>query len=339
MKSSDLWLSHVGVPSAFVARVTVYPYPDRHAITDYDINFWFGSCKSIGGMVAREEGKNSSYAYTAYLAFPDQESLDTALSLNDNMISPDEYLSVHDLQIQVVEKSKYDTAIIAQMDYLLATDTHILILEGIKTRSGFGPTDITVGDPIPERYKPRKRNIDPEFPLALKSFDGSLLGKNVGPEAKTSHTSKVDLQIFTVAGYPYELPKYATPGSAGFDIVAHVNEPVVILPAQIVKIATGLKVAIPPGYELQIRSRSGLALNNSIVVANSPGTIDSDYRGEICVLLLNAGSSSFTVTPGLKVAQAVLAPVYQASFVQVKAEEELGKTQRGEGGFGSTGLH
>jgi deoxyuridine 5'-triphosphate nucleotidohydrolase len=124
------------------------------------------------------------------------------------------------------------------------------------------------------------------------------------------------------------------------DLYTHIQKffpPKKMSMSNVYKIPTGIKVAIPPGYELQIRSRSGLTVNNGIIVANAPGTIDSDYRSEICVLLTNIGVEPFTVQPKMRIAQAVLCPVVQANFVIVK-EADLGKTARGEGGFGSTGL-
>jgi dUTP pyrophosphatase len=130
------------------------------------------------------------------------------------------------------------------------------------------------------------------------------------------------------------LPAYATNGAAGMDLVAAVAEPVTIAPGQRSLIPTGLAIALPPGYELQIRPRSGLALRNGIVLPNSPGTIDEDYRGEIQVIVLNAGSEPFRVERGTRIAQAVLAPVVRAAWEEVP---DLDVTARNEGGFGSTG--
>lgn len=131
------------------------------------------------------------------------------------------------------------------------------------------------------------------------------------------------------------LPAYATSGAAGMDLVAAVTEPVTIAPGQRALIPTGLAIALPAGYELQIRPRSGLALRNGIVLPNSPGTIDEDYRGEIQVIVLNAGAEPFVVERGARIAQAVLAPVVRASWDEVA---DLDVTTRGRGGFGSTGL-
>ena len=130
------------------------------------------------------------------------------------------------------------------------------------------------------------------------------------------------------------LPVYATEGAAGMDLLAAVAAPVVIASGQRVLIPTGLAIALPPGYELQIRPRSGLALRNGIVLPNSPGTIDEDYRGEVQVIVLNTGTEPFVVERGARIAQAVLAPVVRAGWDEV---ENLDDTARGHGGFGSTG--
>lgn len=134
------------------------------------------------------------------------------------------------------------------------------------------------------------------------------------------------------AGLP--LPAYATSGAAGMDVVS--AEDVVIAPGARHAVATGLAVAIPEGYEIQVRPRSGLALKHGITVPNTPGTIDSDYRGEMKVILINLGDEPFTVQRGDRVAQLVLAPVVQAAWDEVA---ELDATERGAGGFGSTGGH
>jgi len=130
------------------------------------------------------------------------------------------------------------------------------------------------------------------------------------------------------------LPVYATEGAAGMDLLAAVTEPMVIEPGQRVLIPTGLAIALPAGYELQVRPRSGLALRNGIVLPNSPGTIDEDYRGEIQVIVLNTGSEPFRVERGARIAQAVLAPVVRAAWDEVA---DLDVTARNAGGFGSTG--
>lgn len=133
-------------------------------------------------------------------------------------------------------------------------------------------------------------------------------------------------------GEGLDLPAYATDGAAGMDVVS--AEDVTIAPAARHAVATGLAVAIPPGYEIQVRPRSGLALKHGITVANAPGTIDSDYRGEVKVILINHGSDAFAIRRGDRIAQLVLAPVTCAGWLEV---EHLEETARGEGGFGSTG--
>ena len=130
------------------------------------------------------------------------------------------------------------------------------------------------------------------------------------------------------------LPAYATTGAAGMDVVS--AEDVVIAPGARHAVATGLAMAIPAGYEIQVRPRSGLALKHGITVPNTPGTIDSDYRGELKVILINLGDEPFAIQRGDRVAQLVLAPVVQAAWDEVA---ELDATTRGEGGFGSTGGH
>ncbi|MBV9538907.1 MAG: dUTP diphosphatase [Acidisphaera sp.] len=131
------------------------------------------------------------------------------------------------------------------------------------------------------------------------------------------------------------LPAYATEGAAGMDVLAAVEAPVSIEPGGRTLIPTGLRIALPPGYELQIRPRSGLALRHGILLPNSPGTIDEDYRGELQIIVLNAGDAAFTVERGMRIAQAVLAPVVRAVW---RETERLEETARGAGGFGSTGL-
>ena len=135
-------------------------------------------------------------------------------------------------------------------------------------------------------------------------------------------------------GHGLDLPAYATSGAAGMDVLS--AEGVTIRPGQRHAVATGLSVAIPEGYEIQVRPRSGLAFKHGISVPNTPGTIDSDYRGELKVILINHGSDDFPIARGDRIAQLVLAPVTQAAWDEV---EELDETARGEGGFGSTGGH
>ena len=135
-------------------------------------------------------------------------------------------------------------------------------------------------------------------------------------------------------GADLPLPSYATAGAAGMDLLAAVAAPVVVPPGGRALIPTGLAIALPPGHELQIRPRSGLALRHGIVLPNSPGTIDEDYRGELQVIVLNAGDAPFSIERGMRIAQAVLAPVLRVAWAEV---DTLDPTVRGEGGFGSTG--
>ena len=131
-----------------------------------------------------------------------------------------------------------------------------------------------------------------------------------------------------------EIPFYASTGSSGADVKAFLKEDLEIPPGESALIPTGLRFAIPHGYEIQVRPRSGLALKNQITVLNSPGTIDADYRGEVGIILINLGKKAFLVSPGMRIAQLVLAPVVQANFISVG---ELVTTERGTGGFGHTG--
>ena len=131
------------------------------------------------------------------------------------------------------------------------------------------------------------------------------------------------------------LPKYETEGSSGLDLAANIDEQIEILPGKSAIIPTGLAVAIPKDFEIQIRPRSGLAAKSQISVLNTPGTIDADYRGELKVILINLGSKVFAVEKGLRIAQMVLSPVIKATFKEVT---ELESTKRGSGGFGSTGI-
>lgn len=131
------------------------------------------------------------------------------------------------------------------------------------------------------------------------------------------------------------LPSYATIGAAGMDLLAAVNEPITILSQEIALIPTGLQIALPHNYELQIRPRSGLALKHGILLPNSPGTIDEDYRGEVKVILLNTGKKSFVVERGMRIAQAIIAPVIRAVWEETDILEE---TERSCRGFGSTGV-
>ena len=135
-------------------------------------------------------------------------------------------------------------------------------------------------------------------------------------------------------GKDLPLPKYETTGSAGMDLLAAIDEPLTIKPAEIKLVKTGIAFALEEGFEAQVRPRSGLALKNGITVLNTPGTIDSDYRGEVCVILINHSQTDFTITRGMRIAQVVIAKYEQAQIAEV---ENLDETARGAGGFGSTG--
>ena len=130
------------------------------------------------------------------------------------------------------------------------------------------------------------------------------------------------------------LPEYSTAQSAGMDLRAFITEPIILRALDRALIPTGLYIEIPEDYEAQVRPRSGLAIKHGVTVLNSPGTIDADYRGEVCVELVNLSNTPFTVEPGERIAQLVFAKYEKADFIKV---EELSETERGEGGFGHTG--
>ena len=142
------------------------------------------------------------------------------------------------------------------------------------------------------------------------------------------------MKVKIVNHSPYPSPAYATPQSAGVDLRAHLEEPVILAPLQRAMVPTGLYIALPAGFEAQVRPRSGLAAKHGITVLNTPGTIDADYRGEIRVILVNLSDQPFEVVPGERIAQMVIARHEQVSWEEV---DELDATERGEGGFGSTG--
>ena len=131
------------------------------------------------------------------------------------------------------------------------------------------------------------------------------------------------------------LPDYATCGAAGMDIAAHINTAVNLTPFARAAIATGFSMQLPHGYEAQIRPRSGLALKHGVTVANAPGTIDSDYRGEVAVILINLSQQDFTITSGMRIAQMVIAPVTNC---RLEDASQLDRSNRGTDGFGSTGV-
>jgi len=130
------------------------------------------------------------------------------------------------------------------------------------------------------------------------------------------------------------IPAYQTSLAAGMDVHADITEPMLLEPNRVVLVPTGFALAIPEGFEAQVRPRSGLSTKHGVTVPNAPGTIDADYRGEVMVALINLGRSDFTVEPGMRVAQLVFAPVARADIAEVA---ELSSTERGAGGFGSTG--
>ena len=148
----------------------------------------------------------------------------------------------------------------------------------------------------------------------------------------------IEVKVKTLAHYDvsFELPFYATEGAAGADIRASIPEKksIIVKPGERVLVPTGLCVEIPFGFEIQVRPRSGLSLKSPLMVVNSPGTVDCDYRGEVNIIIGNFGNVDYVIEHGLRIAQLVIAPVLQAKFVTT---EDLSETQRGAGGFGSTG--
>jgi len=141
------------------------------------------------------------------------------------------------------------------------------------------------------------------------------------------------VRVASIDSTAYPLPAQATSGATGYDICA--REAVTLAPGAFGRVGTGLKLEIPHGYEGQVRPRSGLAAKHGVTVLNAPGTIDSDYRGEVCVILINHGARPFCIEPGMRIAQLVFAPVTAVGFERA---EDVAETQRGTGGFGSTGI-
>jgi dUTP pyrophosphatase len=137
-------------------------------------------------------------------------------------------------------------------------------------------------------------------------------------------------------GMDLPLPSYATEGSAGLDLMAAIDSDIFLQPGERKLIPSGIAISLPPGVDAQVRPRSGLALKHGVTVLNAPGTIDSDYRGEVGVILINLGQEPFRISPGARIAQLVIAPHYQIAWLPV---ESLGRTSRDSHGFGSTGLH
>lgn len=144
---------------------------------------------------------------------------------------------------------------------------------------------------------------------------------------------RIKVKIINRSGY--DLPAYETPSAAGMDIHAAIDAPVTLAPLQRTLVPTGLRIQLPQGYECQIRPRSGLALRSGISLVNTPGTVDADYRGEIGVIVINLSDTPFTINPGERIAQMIIAPY---SHVEWEAVERIDETKRGEGAFGHTGV-
>jgi dUTP pyrophosphatase len=150
-----------------------------------------------------------------------------------------------------------------------------------------------------------------------------------------NYPGKIEVAVTRLAhGAHLPLPAYATAGSAGLDLMAAISEPMTLLPLGRAAVPTGLAIALPHGYEAQVRPRSGLAYNEGVTVLNAPGTVDADYRGEVKVILVNLSDKPVTLTPGQRIAQMVVAPVTTLAWAET---ELLPETARGAGGFGSTG--
>lgn len=144
------------------------------------------------------------------------------------------------------------------------------------------------------------------------------------------------IEIATMTEEVSHIPAYASSGAAGADVRAYIKEDIILEPGHSVLVPTGLRFAIPMGFEIQVRPRSGLALKHQITVLNTPGTIDADYRGELNVILINHGKERFVIQPGMRIAQIVVAATVQAKFI---LSDTLTSTSRGAGGFGHTGVH
>jgi dUTP pyrophosphatase len=144
------------------------------------------------------------------------------------------------------------------------------------------------------------------------------------------------IKIPTLSENKKNTPQYGSEGASGADVRANITENIILAAGSSRLIPTGLRFAVPVGYEIQVRPRSGLALKHQITVLNTPGTIDSDYRGEVGVIVINHGKEDFIVEPGMRIAQIILSPVHQADFVFC---DNLNDTDRGDGGFGHTGLN
>lgn len=143
------------------------------------------------------------------------------------------------------------------------------------------------------------------------------------------------MKVQIINNSKHELPAYATNGSAGMDLRANIEEPIILQPMQRVLVPTGIKIALPIGYEVQVRPRSGMALKHGITCANTPGTVDADYRGDVGVILMNLSDKPFTINDGDRIAQMV---VNKYERIEWEPVTELSETERGEGGFGHTGI-
>lgn len=143
------------------------------------------------------------------------------------------------------------------------------------------------------------------------------------------------MKVQIINSSKHELPTYATNGSAGMDLRANIEEPIILQPMQRVLVPTGIKIALPIGYEVQVRPRSGMALKHGITCANTPGTVDADYRGDVGVILINLSDKPFTINDGDRIAQMV---VNKYERIEWEPVTELSETERGEGGFGHTGI-
>jgi dUTP pyrophosphatase len=168
--------------------------------------------------------------------------------------------------------------------------------------------------------------------MPSKKSKSKSSGINKDASGETSVSVKVK-QVGFSSGLA--MPKYESDGAAGMDLLAAISDEMTIAPGDRMLVPSGIAVELPKGLEAQVRPRSGLALRDGVTVLNSPGTVDSDYRGEIGVILINQGERPFTVRRGMRIAQVVFAPVVRASMESV---EELAETDRGAGGFGSTGV-
>ncbi len=171
---------------------------------------------------------------------------------------------------------------------------------------------------------------DPDNPYSVDDFNKEFEHLNVV-------TNDPRIVVKMVNKSNNEDPTFATTGSSGFDIRANIDEPIILMAGERSVVPTGLYFSIPETLELQVRPRSGLAAKNGITVLNSPGTVDSDYRGEVKVILINLSNESFKINHGDRIAQGVIAPVMSTQIMRFEKVENLDETERGEGGFGSTG--